>query len=75
MERYGSCMASVRWHIEGIVHLRREELGSLLMAIKEGESNAESTMRVTKGIMSALKNLNTGDSYPRPIYSTGDHLN
>ena len=57
MERYGSCMASIRWHIKEILFLRRRELHSLLQSIRDEGSEAETTMRVIHVIRYGYLNL------------------
>lgn len=113
LERYGSCMAIVRWHIREIIYLRQEELLGLLVSVKGKGSSAESTMRTIhviryaylnlrfvleqmafgmalahydalqnkgllnwkpKTIMTALNNLDVGGFFPRPVYTSCEHL-
>lgn len=45
MERYGSCMASVRLHIQEILFLQRTELLPLLQSMTKGGGEAESKTR------------------------------
>lgn len=57
IERYGSCMANIRWHITEILFLRRRELHSLLQSIAEDGPEAETTMRVVHVIRYAYLNV------------------